>query len=51
MLELLEHEDGRRLAHHEPVALVVERARRMGGIVVAAGERAHRVEPGDADLR
>ena len=50
VLELLEHEHGGGLAHHEPVALVVERARRMLRIVVAPRERAHRVEAGDADL-
>ena len=50
MLELLEHDHRRGLAHHEPVALVVERTRRARRIVVAPRERAHRVEAGDADL-
>ena len=50
VLELLEHEDRSRLAHHEPVARAIERTRRALRIVVAARERAHRVEAGDADL-
>ena len=49
-LELLEHEHGRRLADHEPVAPCVERPRRALRVVVPPRERAHRVEAGDRHL-
>jgi hypothetical protein len=38
--QLLENENCRALAHHEAVAVLVERTRRRGGIVVARGHRA-----------
>ena len=49
VLELLDHDHPGRLAHHEAVALAVERPRAALGIVVAPRDRAHRAEPGDAD--
>ena len=49
MLELLEHEHRARLAHHEPVAVGVERPRPALRIVVPLRERAHRAETCDAD--
>ena len=50
-LELLEHDRAGGLAHHEPVAVGVERPRGALRVVVAPRERAHRVEAGDADAR
>ena len=51
VLELLQHENGGRLAHHETVALAVEGPRCPLGTVVAPRQGAHRIEPGDPDLR
>ena len=51
MLQLLEHEHCRRLAHHQAVAVLLERPRRARRVVVAPRQRAHRVEAGDPDLR
>ena len=48
--ELLEHEHRARLAHHEAVALRVERPAGTLRIFVATRERAHRTEAGDPDL-
>ena len=50
VLELLQDEHCGRLAHDEPVSLLVEGPRRLLRMVVAARERAHRVEAGDPDL-
>ena len=50
MLELLEHDDSARLAHHEAVALRIERPRAALRIVVPQRKRAHRGEAGDPDL-
>ena len=49
-LMLLQHQHARRLAHHEAVALEVERPRRGSRVVVPPRQRAHRSEAGDADL-
>ena len=50
MLELLEHDQRARLAHHEAVPPGVERPRRALGVVVSPRQRAHRAEARDADL-
>ncbi len=49
MRQLLQHEYGGALAHHEPVAGRVERPGGVLGIVVARGRRPDRVEAGDRD--
>ena len=51
VLELLEHQNRARLAHHEPVAVGVERPTCRRGVMVAAGKRAHRRETGDPGAR
>ena len=51
VLELLEHDHRARLAHHEAVALEVERARRRLRVAVPPRDRAHRAEAGDPDAR
>ena len=50
MLVLLEHDDGAGLAHHETVALGVERPRCPLGVVIAQRQRTHRRETGYPDL-
>src|SRR5206468_3414160 len=49
VFQLLDDEDSRSLARDETVAILVERPRRPGGIVVALAERAGGGEPGDAE--
>ena len=48
--ELLEHQDAGALADDEAVAVLVEGPAGGAGVVVAAAERAQRVEPGDAEV-
>ena len=50
-LELLEDHDAGAFAHHEAVAVLVERAAGLLRLVVARRERAHRREPADAHRR
>ena len=47
-LEFFEDEDAGALADHEAVAVFVEGAAGVGGVVVAGGERLHGGEPADA---
>ena len=49
MLELLEHENGARFAHHEAVPVGVERPARVLRVVVPPREGVHRAEACDAD--
>ena len=51
VLELLEHENGARLAHDEAVAIGLERPARVLWVVVSLRERAHGAETGDPDPR
>ena len=50
VLELFEHEQRARLAHHEAVPPRVERPRSPLGVVIAPREGAHRAEARDAHL-
>ena len=50
-LELLQDQHGAALAHDEAVAIAVERARRLLGLVVAPRRRLDRVEAGHRDGR
>ena len=46
VLPLLEHQHRRPFAHHEPVPVLVERAGRAGGVVVASAHRSDDAEGG-----
>jgi hypothetical protein len=49
--DLLEHQDAGALSHDESVAAVIPGTARVGRIVVALRERAHRGKPRDAERR
>src|SRR3984893_6047731 len=51
VLVFLEDDNARTLAHHEPVAVLVERTRGPFRLIVARRQRLHGIERGDADVR